>query len=63
MGGIISNPALILEASTGNIGGCYVSHLFLGLMALVLEPSRAFHCLYEAFIMPKQLYVVYFEVL
>ena len=26
-------------------GACYVSHLYLGLTAPVLEPSRAFHCL------------------
>ena len=27
---------------TGNIGVCYVSHLYLGLTVPVLEPSRAF---------------------
>ena len=44
---------LFLEASTGNAGVCYVSQLYLSLMAPVLEPSRAFFCLDQALIMPK----------
>ena len=39
------HPALILEVSTGNIGVYYISHLFPGLTALVLKPSRKFSCL------------------
>ena len=36
------------EASTGNIGVCYVGYLYLGLTAPVLEPYRAFCWLYFA---------------
>ena len=53
MCGKIRRLALFLEASTGNIGVCYVSHLYLGLTALVLEPSRTFCCLDIALVMPK----------
>ena len=40
-----SHPALILEVSTINVRGYYVSRVFLGLTAPVLEISRAFYCL------------------
>ena len=48
----ISRPALFLEVSIGNVRGCFVSHLFLGLTTPVLKPSRAFHCLDKAPVMP-----------
>ena len=44
MGWKISRPALILKVSASNIGGYYVSYLFVGLTVPVLKPFEAFYC-------------------